>query len=182
MKLLNAFCYIGLCVFVCVCVCLCQWSHALEKPNTGSIFNISWSSDGTQVAGACGNGHVIFGHIIERFGFCAFKVNKISCLVVSHSWRTSIDVIKLFDILWWFYELTLPSVLWCCWLGSRKSIQPVKNEWWDAGMIICLEWSANDLHIVQQHCQPIISCFFKIKNGASLPTLSWKRGHKLGVV
>lgn len=42
------------------------WSHALEKPNTGSIFNIAWSSDGTQLAGACGNGHVIFGHLVER--------------------------------------------------------------------------------------------------------------------
>ena len=23
----------------------------------------------------------------------------------------------------------LPSVLWCCWLGSRKGIRPVKTEW-----------------------------------------------------
>lgn len=44
-----------------------QWSHSLDKPSTGSIFNIAWSSDGTQVAGACGNGHVIFAHIIERY-------------------------------------------------------------------------------------------------------------------
>ncbi|XP_071949361.1 intraflagellar transport protein 80 homolog [Antedon mediterranea] len=42
------------------------WSHALEKPNTGSIYSIAWSADGTQIAGACGNGHVIFGHMIER--------------------------------------------------------------------------------------------------------------------
>ncbi|XP_014664680.1 PREDICTED: intraflagellar transport protein 80 homolog [Priapulus caudatus] len=42
------------------------WSHALEKPATGSIFNIAWSVDGTQMVGACGNGHVIFAHIIER--------------------------------------------------------------------------------------------------------------------
>eukprot|EP00057_Strongylocentrotus_purpuratus_P035142 XP_797867.3 PREDICTED: intraflagellar transport protein 80 homolog [Strongylocentrotus purpuratus] len=42
------------------------WSYALEKPNTGSIFHIAWSGDGTQVAGACGNGHVIFSHVIER--------------------------------------------------------------------------------------------------------------------
>ncbi|XP_070538600.1 intraflagellar transport protein 80 homolog [Ptychodera flava] len=42
------------------------WSHALEKPNTGSLFNLAWSSDGTQVAGACGNGHVIFANVIER--------------------------------------------------------------------------------------------------------------------
>jgi len=32
----------------------------------------------------------------------------------------------------------LPSVLWRCWLGSRKGIRPVKTEWWDAGMVICL--------------------------------------------
>ncbi|XP_032237699.1 intraflagellar transport protein 80 homolog isoform X2 [Nematostella vectensis] len=42
------------------------WSYALEKPNTGSIFNIAWSNDGTQLAGACGNGQVIFAHVIER--------------------------------------------------------------------------------------------------------------------
>ena len=61
----------------CVCVCIpwCQWSHALEKPNTGSMFNISWSNDGTQVAGACGNGHVIFGHIIERSGLHTLTVS-----------------------------------------------------------------------------------------------------------
>ena len=43
-----------------------QWSYTLEKPNTGSLFNIAWSSDGTQLAGACGNGQVIFAHVIER--------------------------------------------------------------------------------------------------------------------
>ncbi|XP_005092728.1 intraflagellar transport protein 80 homolog [Aplysia californica] len=42
------------------------WSYALEKPNTGSIFSLAWSSDGTQVAGACGNGQVIFANVIER--------------------------------------------------------------------------------------------------------------------
>lgn len=42
------------------------WSHSLDKPGTGSIYKIAWSSDGTQVAGACGNGHVIFAHVIEK--------------------------------------------------------------------------------------------------------------------
>ncbi|XP_062901919.1 intraflagellar transport protein 80 homolog isoform X1 [Mobula hypostoma] len=42
------------------------WSYALEKPNTGSVFNITWSVDGIQIAGACGNGHVLFAHIIEQ--------------------------------------------------------------------------------------------------------------------
>ncbi|XP_062355287.1 intraflagellar transport protein 80 homolog [Cinclus cinclus] len=42
------------------------WSYALEKPSTGSIFGISWSMDGTQLAGACGNGQVIFAHVLEQ--------------------------------------------------------------------------------------------------------------------
>ena len=29
------------------------------------------------------------------------------------------------------------SVLWCCWLGSKKGIWPVKTEWWDASMVSC---------------------------------------------
>ena len=45
---------------------LSGWSHSLDKPGTGSIYKIAWSSDGTQVAGACGNGHVIFAHVIEK--------------------------------------------------------------------------------------------------------------------
>ncbi|KAK3513485.1 hypothetical protein QTP70_015507, partial [Hemibagrus guttatus] len=43
-----------------------RWSYALEKPNTGSVFSLAWSADGTQLAGACGNGQVIFAHIVEK--------------------------------------------------------------------------------------------------------------------
>ena len=43
----------------------------------------------------------------------------------------------------------MPSVLWRCWLGGRKGIQPVKTEWWGTGVVICLERGANDLHMVQ---------------------------------
>ena len=31
---------------------------------------------------------------------------------------------------------TAAAVLCHCWLDSRKGIQPVKNEWWDAGVVI----------------------------------------------
>jgi len=46
-----------------------------------------------------------------------------------------------------------------CWLGVRKSIQPVK---WGVGVVICLEWGADCLRMVQlmplpSH-NPIISC------------------------
>ena len=52
-----------------------------------------------------------------------------------------------------FSALTLPSVLWRCWLVVRKSIWPVKD--WVAGVVICLEWGANDLHMAQP--MPLLS-------------------------
>ena len=58
----------------------------------------------------------------------------------------------------------LPSVLWCRWLGSRKSIRPVKN--WVVGCWCdCLEWGA-DLHMSQLMPLPLtVSCFSKIQSG-----------------
>jgi len=43
----------------------------------------------------------------------------------------------------------VPSVLWRCWLG----IQPVKKtEWWGAGIVICLERSADCIWPSWCHC------------------------------
>ena len=50
-------------------------------------------------------------------------------------------------------------------VGSRKGIQPVKKEWWGAGMVICLERGAN-LHMAQLMLLPLtVSCFSKIQIG-----------------
>jgi len=43
----------------------------------------------------------------------------------------------------------MPSVLGHCWLGVRKSIRPIKTEWWGIGVVICLEQGADCLHMVQ---------------------------------
>ena len=41
-----------------------------------------------------------------------------------------------------------------------------KFEWWGAGMVICLEWGADDLHMDSWwHYHPIISCFSKTQSG-----------------
>ena len=42
------------------------WTHSFDKPNSGSILNLSWSHDGTTVSGAGGNGSVVFGYIVDR--------------------------------------------------------------------------------------------------------------------
>ena len=60
--------------------------------------------------------------------------------------------------------LWVPSVLWRCWLGSRKGIRPL-NEWWGAGMVICLERGAH-LHAAQLMPLPLtVSCFSRIQIG-----------------
>ncbi|KAI9350037.1 WD40-repeat-containing domain protein [Zopfochytrium polystomum] len=42
------------------------WSYGVSKPDSGSIYSIAWTPDGTQIACAGGNGSVIFGHLINR--------------------------------------------------------------------------------------------------------------------
>ena len=42
------------------------WTYSFNKIDSGSLFKLSWSSDGTTVAGAGGNGTVVFGTIIDR--------------------------------------------------------------------------------------------------------------------
>ena len=64
------------------------------------------------------------------------------------------------DNLW---PNNLPSVLSHCWLGVRKSIRPIKAEWWGAGVVIF--WS-EFLQMVciwfsWCHCHPIISASAK---------------------
>jgi len=50
-------------------------------------------------------------------------------------------------------------------LGGRTGIRPVKTEWWDAGVVICLEQCA-DLHMAQLMPLPLTdSCFSKIQIG-----------------
>ncbi|KAG6457329.1 hypothetical protein O3G_MSEX010242 [Manduca sexta] len=60
------------------------WSHCLDRPPTGSIYDIAWSSDGTQLAAACANGHVLFAHIIDReYTWKNFACTQIGRKVIS---------------------------------------------------------------------------------------------------
>ena len=42
------------------------WTYSFNKVDSGSLFKLAWSGDGTTVAGAGGNGSVVFGNIIDR--------------------------------------------------------------------------------------------------------------------
>ncbi|XP_024390089.1 uncharacterized protein [Physcomitrium patens] len=45
---------------------LAGWPHGKEKLNTGSLLSVAWSLDGTQLAGAGGNGTVVFGQLVDK--------------------------------------------------------------------------------------------------------------------
>ena len=53
-------------------------------------------------------------------------------------------------------------MLWCCWLGGRKGIRPVQQEWWGAGVVVCLERGA-DLQLMPLPLT--VSCFSEIQTG-----------------
>ena len=42
------------------------WTHCRERIQTGSILSISWTPDGTQFAGAGGNGAIVFAQVVDR--------------------------------------------------------------------------------------------------------------------
>jgi len=42
------------------------WAYSREKASSGSVLDISWTSDGTHLGGAGANGVVIFGQLVDR--------------------------------------------------------------------------------------------------------------------
>ena len=45
-------------------------------------------------------------------------------------------------------DISAHPLIYCC-LGIRKSIRPIKIEWWGVGVVICLERGADCSHMVQ---------------------------------
>ena len=66
----------------------------------------------------------------------------------------------------------MPSLLWCCWLGSKKGIRPVKN--WVVGCWrVYLSERGADLHMAQLMPLPLtVSCFSKIQISFTLLVLA----------
>ena len=101
-------------------------------------------------------------------------------------WATSIICFKDFAAFWisanifiacahFVVHWLMPSVLWHCWLGIRKSIQSVKIECWGVGVVICLERGADCLHMLQlMPLHPITaSSLASFKSRLVLPFWYW---------
>jgi len=101
--------------------------------------------------------------IIITYSFCCSDLWKSNC-GCGKAWKTLRIYISYF-VATHMPSVLMPAVLWHCWLGSRKGIQPVKTgevlAWlsvWSKVQMIC-KWSS------WCHCHPIISCSTKIQNG-----------------
>ena len=65
-------------------------------------------------------------------------------------------------------------MLWCCWLGGRKGIRPVKKL--SDGLLAWLSGPYADLHMAQLMPLPLtVSCYSKIYIGFTfLPSVLWR--------
>jgi len=75
---------------------------------------------------------------------------------------------SVFSLIWMRY---LPSVLWRCWLGGRKGIQPVKI-WGDGGgghWLVRMEWHPAGWSV----CLPLLifPCIIKSRSSLLAPAL-----------
>ena len=94
-----------------------------------------------------------------RFCGCVFYLGTAFCVCV---FGLGICVFLAFVVLGCISSVLALTLL----VGQQEGVRPVKTDWWGTGMVICLEWGANDLHMVQlMPLPPIISCFIKIQNG-----------------
>ena len=94
----------------------------------------------------------------------------ISSALVWPSWPSVSRTYYLFDSA--FFHLTLPSVLWRCWLGGRKGIRPVKNwavECWCGYLSKArcrLAYGQAYMPLTHSLHSPLtVSCFSKIQIG-----------------
>jgi len=131
--------------------------------------------------------HFCSAVLMTRQLFCLICYGTLSSRMNRPSFLQQQSIMSIFSI--WFAFLSLitdlslslllpvPPVLWCCWLGSKKGIWPVKTEWWGTGVVICLEWFAYGpadatitRHLVSLKSRMVLPFW------CALPSFSWRKG------
>ena len=123
-----------------------RWPHCLLKAlnvTSGDLFSKKWR-------------FTVLENLVFKYNYLNFWKNCFRYVIL-----------KFVQLM-----LMLPSVLWCCWLGSMKGIRPLKTEWWGVGVVISLEWGS-DLYMAQMMPLPLaVSCFSKIPIGFTFLVLA----------
>ena len=142
---------------------------SLERSARGSVVALEMDDQGDKLAGGAG-----------REGGLAHGRTWSVLSLVSHfdaGWRRAgpcrySPLVSQLEAGWrragpcrYYASVDVPSVLSHCWLGGKKGTRPVKTGRWGAGVVICLERSA-DLHMAQLMPLPLtVSCFSKVQTG-----------------
>uniref|UniRef100_A0A8C4E433 Intraflagellar transport 80 homolog (Chlamydomonas) n=1 Tax=Dicentrarchus labrax TaxID=13489 RepID=A0A8C4E433_DICLA len=146
------------------------WSYALEKPNTGSVFSLAWSADGTQLAGACGNGHVVFAHVVEQhweWKNFVITLTKRRTMQVRNVMNDAVDVLEFRDRVikasLAYGHLVVATSLQCyVYVGFPLNCHPpVYIQYTYSTLIHCVLWSPPPRH-------------FLLVDGAGLYTFSYE--------
>ncbi|OQR84934.1 intraflagellar Transport protein 80 [Achlya hypogyna] len=66
------------------------WSYCRERPKGGSLMDIAWASDGTQLVAAGGNGATIFAQVVDRH----LQWNKIEVRRTTERWPKKYVTLK----------------------------------------------------------------------------------------
>ena len=104
-----------------------------------------------------------------------------SLLLSLHHFFTDSTANSVSEFVLFFIGIHMPSVLWCCWFGGRKGIQPVKTEWWGTGKVIISAPRCKWFAYGPADATATISSLAPVKSrmvyfsGAGLPRLSWKK-------
>ena len=89
--------------------------------------------------------------------------------VCEHIYGTTRPVVTNFLFM---LPIAVPSVLWCCWLGGRKGIRPVKNK--SGGVLVWLSvWSEVQTCIWPSWCHCHSLSLASVKSRLVLPFWYW---------
>ncbi|KAL2911875.1 hypothetical protein HK105_208658 [Polyrhizophydium stewartii] len=123
-----------------------QWSYAMEKPASGSIFGIAWTPDGTQIACAGGSGAVTFAHLVnKRYEWKNYEVTVLDDhkIVVHDVVQGSKENLELRDRVikasLGFGHLVVATAFQCYVYSERNWNTPVIIDLSNNGRVTCLQ-------------------------------------------
>jgi len=166
------------------------WQPQLEWHVSCTVTFISWlPALMLQVDGECGDWKSAAASSVWRERHCLLRttserVSLTKLFVFIYILSASVLVAVVIDANFLLSNfLLLPSVLWCCWLGGRKGVWPVKNwvvRYWHGYLSgVRCNWFAYgpaDATATPSSLAPVKSRMVYL-SGAGLPRLSWKKGY-----
>jgi intraflagellar transport protein 80 len=131
------------------------WCNTMESPDCGSIFDIAWTPDSTQIAGATGSGATVFGQLVNRrFGWKQYHVsvsdeNKVHVFDVMQDGTETLEfrdrVIKA-NIAYGFLVVT--TALQCYIYNEKNWNTPAIVDLANYGRVTCIQQCPDCLVLV----------------------------------